>query len=75
MEFINIFNVIVRPPSSKNEILDFDEGRQAFRIAIKAPPEDGKANKELLRFLKKETGRTAEIVSGHTSRKKLIRLV
>ncbi|MFH1134153.1 MAG: DUF167 domain-containing protein [Nanoarchaeota archaeon] len=69
------FAAIIKPSSPRSELLGFDETRKAYRIAIKAPPEDGKANKELLKFLKKETGKQAEIVSGFTSHLKRIRLL
>ncbi|MBU0979311.1 MAG: YggU family protein [Nanoarchaeota archaeon] len=65
--------VIIRPNSKKAEFLGFDEARQAYRVAVKAEPEKGKANAELLKFLKKSTGRDARIVSGKTARSKIIR--
>ena len=43
------------------------------RIRIKSPPEDGKANAELLAFLKKELGRKFSLVSGKAGRLKTVR--
>ena len=45
------------------------------KIALKAPPADGRANKELIRFLASEFGTlpvSVSLLSGATSRKKLI---
>ncbi|MBR9702726.1 YggU family protein [Candidatus Woesearchaeota archaeon] len=69
----NHLAIIVKPNASKTEFLGYDESREAVRISIAAPPDDGKANKELLKFLKKELGKNCELVSGKTSRKKLVR--
>lgn len=70
----NHLRIIVKPNASKTEILGYDDARKAVRIAIAAPPDAGKANKELLKFLKKEIGE-CELISGTTSRKKLVRLI
>ena len=46
-----------------------------IRIRIAAPPEQGKANKELLRFLAKRLGvpkANVEILTGKTSRRKRV---
>lgn len=68
----NVISVVVKPNSSKNEIVGYDSERKAFLINIKAAAEKGKANKELLKFMKKETGRTWMIKSGGRSREKTL---
>ncbi len=68
------FLVIVKPNTSKTKFLGFDEERKALRFAIAAPPENNKANDELLRFLKKELGH-CKIILGKTSRKKKITIL
>ena len=63
----------VVPRASCTEIADA-EGN-IIRIRIAAPPEKGKANQELLRFLVKLLGipkANAEILSGETSRRKRV---
>ncbi len=50
-----------------------DDG--SIKIRLKAVPEDGKANTELLKFLEKETGEKWEVVSGFTNTRKGIRRV
>lgn len=44
-------NIIVKPNSRKSEIVGIHDNR--LKIAIKAQPQEGKANKELLKFLSK----------------------
>ncbi|MBN1156775.1 YggU family protein [Candidatus Woesearchaeota archaeon] len=63
--------VIVKPNSGKNEI-SYDEERKAYVVRIKASPHDGKANIELLKFLHKHFKKRAEIITGATSREKII---
>ena len=66
--------VKVIPRSAKTEIVDtMADGTLKIRIA--APPEKGKANEELIRFLSVQyQARDVEIVSGHTAALKIIRL-
>lgn len=66
--------VKVIPRSAKTEIV----GTMAdgtLKIKIAAPPEKGKANEELVRFLAAHYGVSrVEIVSGHTAALKMVRL-
>lgn len=66
--------VKVLPKSPANEIVEvMADG--TYKIRVAAPAEGGKANKELIRFLKKALSATeVVIVSGKTERIKLIRL-
>ncbi|OGJ43725.1 hypothetical protein A3I58_01720, partial [Candidatus Peregrinibacteria bacterium RIFCSPLOWO2_02_FULL_39_10] len=64
---------------SKNEISEIikDEEGQTIKIRIKAAPEKGKANKELIKFLSKEFSipkQNIEIISGKTSQLKLLKI-
>ena len=66
--------VKVIPKSPKNEITDI-MADGTYKIRVAAPPTDGKANTELLKFLKKSFGLSdATIISGQTDRVKLIKL-
>ena len=70
------FKVIVQPGASKNEIVGVQQ--DALKVRISAPPVQGKANKALVNFLAKELGvkkSEIEIVSGHTSRVKTIKVI
>lgn len=47
----------------------------SIKIAVSAPPEDGKANAELCAFLSKKLGiskSSVQIKSGHASRRKIV---
>ena len=70
----NTFNVLVKPNSSKNEIVGYDESRCAVKINIKAEPEKGKANLELVKFLRKLLKKEVRIVSGLTGHMKVVRI-
>lgn len=67
------FTVMIRPSSPKSEILSIDGSR--WKVAVKAVPEKGKANAELIRFLEKQTGKRLKILSGFTSRKKTLKVL
>ena len=72
--------VKVVPKSPKTELVEIfedAESGQTYKIRLKAAPEKGKANEELIRFLAKELNlpRTALLIlSGKTNRIKLIRV-
>jgi uncharacterized protein (TIGR00251 family) len=66
--------VKVIPRSAKTEIAGtMADGTLKIRIA--APPEKGKANDELIRFLAAHYGvKRVEIISGHTASLKMVRI-
>lgn len=70
------FKVRVQPGAARNEIVGVQG--DALKIKINAPPVKGKANKALIDFLAKELGvkrSEVEIVSGHMSRVKKIKVI
>jgi len=67
--------ILAKPNAKKTEITGYDEERDAVKISIKAPPEDNKANRELLKFVQKTLHKKAEFVSGMTSKLKIIRIL
>lgn len=66
-----IIEIHVKPGSNENKIL---EKGTVWKIAIKAKPEEGKANAELIKFLEKELKNKVEIIRGKTSKKKVIKI-
>jgi len=69
------FAVRVIPRASKTEIVGEQNG--ALKVKLKAPPVDGAANEELVRFLARLLGvgrGSIEIVYGKSSRNKQIRI-
>ncbi|MBU0662439.1 YggU family protein [Candidatus Micrarchaeota archaeon] len=51
-------------------LLGFNRDTGALKIALKAKPIEGKANRELIKVLEKKFGKNARIVRGLKSRKK-----
>ena len=70
----NPFKIIVKPNSPKNEVLGYDVERKAYRVNIKAKPEDNKANIEVIKFLSKFFKKRARIIKGLKSKEKIIKL-
>jgi len=67
------FSVKIYPNAQKNEVVDLWNG--VVRIRVSAPPEKGKANKELIDFLHQKLDISKDriiIIRGETSRNKII---
>ncbi len=66
----------VRPSAATTRFKETrDDG--SLKIDIAAPPEDGKANEALVRYLAEEFAvprSSVELLSGHTSRRKVVRV-
>ncbi len=71
----NSFKIIVKPNCSENQILSYDKAKQAYRVNIKAKPENNKANIELIKFLSKLLKKKIKIIKGLKSKEKLIKAV
>lgn len=69
----DIIEVAVKPGSGKSEVIGTDD-KGILKVSLKAQPQDGKANIELVKLLSKHFGRRASIKSGHTSKRKLVLL-
>ena len=69
----HLIRIRVKPNAEKNKILE--ETGDFLKIAIAAPAYEGKANQELIKFLKKDRGWRAEIIKGKTNKNKLIRIL
>lgn len=68
-----VFKVRVQPRSSKNQVAGLFG--DALKVRLTAPPVEGEANEACCAFLAKLLGVSrsrVEIVSGHTSRNKLV---
>ena len=76
MEASNLIVLHVIPKSSRNEIIGWlkdADGQPVLKVKITAPPEDGKANKALLKFLAEKWDvpvAALELSSGAASRHK-----
>ncbi len=69
-----IIKVILKPNSSKNKIKEFDPEKNTYRIEIKAPAENNKANIELVKFLSRALKKDVKIIRGFKSKEKLIKI-
>lgn len=68
-----ILKIYVQPGASKNEFVGLYGDPARLKIKIKAQPQDGEANAEVITFLSKILGISKskiEIFRGHTSRQK-----
>jgi len=68
----NRLKVIVKVNCNENKIIGFDERESALKVCVSAPPENNKANKELLKFLSKQTKKKARIIYGMKSKEKIV---
>ena len=67
--------VRIQPRASKNEAVRLENG--GIKIRLTAPPVDGAANEALVKFLADRFGvakSQVEIVTGHTSRDKIVQI-
>ena len=69
------FKVIVKPNSRENKIIEFDKGKNAYLINIKARAQDNKANIEMIKFLSKSLKKKVRIASGLKSKEKIIEVI
>ena len=69
-----VTNVILKPNSQKNRIVKFDSKRNAYRIDIKAPAQDNKANIQLVKFLSRALKKDVKIIKGFKNREKLVKV-
>ena len=67
------FFILVKTNSPETELLEFEKAQGAYRMNVHAAPEKGKANREIIKFFKKKHKIDVEIISGFTSRKKLLK--
>lgn len=65
-------DVTVSPRSDRSGTEGVDEWRKRLIVRVKAPPLDGRANKEVEELFRKVTGCKCEIVRGQTSRQKTV---
>ncbi len=68
-------SIRIQPRASRNGIVRMEDG--GVKIRLTAPPVDGAANEALVRFLAEifSVAKTqVDIVTGHTSRDKIVRI-
>jgi uncharacterized protein (TIGR00251 family) len=65
-------NIKVQPNSGRQEIQKL--GKDNYKIFLKKSPEDNKANQELIKLLKKHYKKEAKIITGFTSKNKVVEI-
>ncbi len=65
-------DILVSPRSNRSGPEGFDEWRKRLILRVKAPPLDGRANKEVESCLKDITGCRSKVTSGMTSHQKTV---
>jgi uncharacterized protein (TIGR00251 family) len=68
----NHLKIIVKPNSPETKITGYIENK--IKLNVHAPPEAGKANREIIKFFAKKYKLKIEIKSGHTSKEKLLKV-
>jgi len=66
-----IIKIKVKPNSSEQGIEKIDE---VYVVKLKSPPEEGKANLELVKLLSKYFGSEVKIKSGFSARRKIVQV-
>lgn len=67
-------NIKVQPSSGRQEIQKDIDGKIS-KVFLKKPAEDGKANKELEKFLSRHLKKKVKIIKGYTSKNKIIEII
>ena len=65
-------DISVSPRSDRPGTEGIDEWRKRLIVRVKAPPLDGRANKEVEELFRKVTGCRSEVIRGQTSRQKTV---
>lgn len=65
-------DIMVSPKAGRSGIEGIDEWRNRLVIKVRAPPTDGKANREICDLLGSVFGAKVELVRGATSRHKTV---
>ncbi|ADL58614.1 MULTISPECIES: DUF167 domain-containing protein [Methanothermobacter] len=69
-----LVDIEVSPASGGFEVRSYNEWRKRIEIKVRAPPEKGKANREIIEEFSAAFNTNADIVSGHKSRHKTLKI-
>jgi len=69
-----LVDIEVSPASGRFEVRSYNEWRKRIEIKVRAPPEKGKANREIIEEFSAAFNTNADIVSGHKSRHKTLKI-
>lgn len=66
--------IIVKTGANKTEIVGVDSGRDCLKVSVKAPPVEGRANAEIIKYFSKLLKKKVMIKSGVSSKEKLLKI-
>jgi len=66
--------ILVKTNTGKSEILEFDKEKKAYKVNVKAVPEKGKANLEIIKLFHKKFKKPIKIVNGFKSKVKTLEI-
>lgn len=66
--------ILVRTKAGKSGFLGFDSVKNAYRVSVKASPEHGEANLEVVKVLHREFKQPIRIISGFKSKEKTVQI-
>lgn len=70
----NKLHISAKPNAKKTEILSYDSAANIVKIAVAAPADKDKANKELLKFVSRQLKKKVAFVSGLRSKEKVLEI-
>lgn len=65
-------DILVSPRASRSGPEGVDQWRRMLVVRVRAPPLDGRANKEVEEVLSDAAGCVCKVIKGHTSRQKTV---
>ena len=68
------FKITVKANAPKTEMLGFDKQRKAYKIAVKAKPLEGKANREIINFFFRQLKKRVSVIKGLKSKEKVLKI-
>ena len=71
----NRLHITVKPNAKKTEILSFDPLTKIVKIAVAAPADKDKANKELLKFVSRILKKKVSFVTGLRNKEKILEII
>ena len=71
----NRLHISVKPNAKKTEILSYDSSTHIVKIAVAAPADKDKANKELLKFVSRILKKKVAFVTGLRSKEKVLEII
>lgn len=69
-----VIRITVKTNAGKNEILGFDKEKNAYKVLVKAPPIENKANREIIKLFHKKYKKPVRIISGLKGKEKLLEI-